>query len=141
MNPRQFKGMEIAQKLKITETPRGWIVPSQSGVGSYLVYKENMTKTVCTCPDCELRNIKCKHQWAVDYFLKVEKTIDSEGNVTITKTEKTIYRQNWKAYDHAQTHEGGLFMEMLSGLCDGIQNKPYVFGRPTMPMAALFFYR
>lgn len=54
MNAREIRGLQIAQNGRIAETPKGWIVPSQSGNGSYLVYKEGF-QTRCTCPDSELR--------------------------------------------------------------------------------------
>ncbi len=90
METRQQKGMEIAQKGGISQNSKGWIVPSQTGSGAYLVYKENIKETKCTCPDFESRQIKCKHNWAVDYYLGIEKTIDQQGNQTITKTIKAV---------------------------------------------------
>ncbi len=113
MDMRQQKGLEIARRGKIKETPKGWIVNSQSGKGAYLVYREGR-QTFCTCPDCEMRGVKCKHQFAVDQF--VQKTIDSEGRTTITKAVRVTYPQNWKAYNTSQTSEISLFDRLLKDL-------------------------
>ena len=86
--------MEIFQKGGIKETSKGWIVPSQSGNGSYLVYKEGM-RSYCTCPDCELRGKTCKHQVAIDLYL--DSRTDAQGKTTITKTVKVTYRQDWQS--------------------------------------------
>jgi hypothetical protein len=37
----------------------------------------------------------------------------------LTKTVKATYKQNWPAYNAAQTHEGRV-PELLHGLCQGI---------------------
>lgn len=136
MDERQMKGLQIAKTSKISRNEKGWVVPSQSGHGAYLV-KMGGHEPTCDCPDCQTRRTKCKHIWAVEYFVKQE--IDAEGNRTITKAVRVTYAQDWSAYDKAQTQEGNLFMQYLSDLCAGIQNKPYVFGRPTVPMADMVF--
>ena len=41
MDKREMEGAQIAHSGRISETPKGWIVPSQSGKGAYLVYEEN----------------------------------------------------------------------------------------------------
>ena len=91
MDERQMKGMEIAKMLKIRRNEKGWIVPSQSGHGTYLVKMEGH-KPTCDCPDCQTRRTKCKHIWAVEYFVRQE--IDAEGNQTITKAVRVTYAQD-----------------------------------------------
>ncbi len=124
---RKVKGMEIANSKTLTLTPKGWIVPSQSGHGSYLVYKDN-GKNCCTCPDYELRGCTCKHQYAIDYW--VQKTTDNEGNTTITKTMRVTYPQNWNAYNKSQTTELVMFDRLLGDLTDIIPEPVQTFGRP-----------
>ncbi len=128
---RKQKGMEIAKTKTLTLTPKGWIVPSQSGSGVYLVYKDN-GKSACTCKDYELRGCTCKHQYAVDFF--VQKTTDSEGNTTITKTMRVTYPQNWVAYNDAQSNELRLFVILLKDLVAGIEEPIQTFGRPRLPI-------
>lgn len=131
MNQREIKGMEIAQNKKITETPKGWIVPSQSGSDSYLVYKEGF-KTKCTCPDCELRGSKCKHQYAV--LLAFDKKVDKEGNTTVTKAVRVTYKQDWKNYTKAQNVEIKLFDRLLKELIENIPEPRQTLGRPRLSL-------
>jgi transposase len=137
MDSRQIKGLQIAQNGRITQTPKGWIVPSQTGNGSYLVYKESMRITKCTCPDCELRGVKCKHQWAVDYFL--EKTIDAEGNIAVTKTIRMTYPQDWKAYNTAQNSEITTFDRLLKDLVENVPEPMQTMGRPKLSLKETLF--
>lgn len=136
MDTREQRGMEIARTSRIRKIGNEWIVPSQSGHGTYKVSFDRHEPS-CNCPDCELRRAKCKHIWAVEYHIRQE--IDSEGNKTTTQTMKVTYGQDWSAYNKAQTQEGALFMQLLSDLCAGVENKPYAFGRPTLPMADMVF--
>jgi transposase len=121
MDEREMKGMMIAQSSRIRRNEKGWIVPSQSGHGAYLVYNEG-TETKCDCPDCELRGVKCKHQWAVEYFIKQE--IDTQGNTTTTKSMRITYTQDWGAYNKAQTSEVNLFDRLFSDLVKIVPEPP-----------------
>src|SRR3989338_8311526 len=125
---RKQKGMEIAKTSRIMKTDKGWTVPSQSGNGAYLVISNGFGAS-CTCPDYENRHSKCKHVWAVE--LTVTKEVDAEGNVTITKTIRKTYSQDWKNYNLAQQKEKELFMKLLSDITSRINNKTYEFGRPS----------
>jgi len=136
MDMRQAKGRQIALNGRISQTPKGWIVPSQSGNGAYLVYKAGF-KTACNCPDCELRGVKCKHQWAVDYYY--EKRINSEGQETVTKAVKITYPQDWKAYTKAQTNEVRFFDELLKELVKNIEEPEQVIGRPRLSLRESIF--
>lgn len=136
MDMRLVKGIEIAKKGGITETPKGWIVPSQSGNGAYLVYKEGM-KTACSCPDCQLRGIECKHQIAVKMFYG--EMVDNEGNKTITKVVKVTYPQDWSAYRKAQIAEITMFDRLLGELTDIIPEPTRTVGRPKIsPREAVY---
>lgn len=131
MDTRQQRGLEIARNGRISETPKGWIVPSQSGNGAYLVYKVGF-KTACNCPDCELRGVKCKHQWALEYYM--ERKTDQEGNTTVTKAVRMTYPQDWKAYNKAQVMELELFGKLLKDLVRSVPEPSQVFGRPRLSL-------
>ena len=117
MDKREMKGAQIAHSGRISETPKGWIVPSQSGKGAYLVYKEG-GETKCNCPDCEMRGTKCKHPWAVEYFIR--ELVDEEGNKVVEKVVRVTYSQNWKAYNESQTQEITLFDQLLRDLVENV---------------------
>src|ERR1700751_4289941 len=102
MNPREQRGLEIAAKFKIHKNKKSWIVPSQSGSGKYTVdFTGEIPK--CTCPDFETRQVKCKHIFAVEFTISRE--TNGKGKTTITKTVKVTYKQDWTAYNIAQTTE------------------------------------
>ena len=125
---RKIKGIEIAKTSRIVKNEKGqWKVPSQSGAGFYMV-ESNGFGASCNCPDHELRKCKCKHIWAVE--LIVTKEIDNEGNVTITRTIRKTYSQDWKNYNLAQEKEKELFMKFLSDITGRIRQPAYNFGRP-----------
>jgi len=91
---RKARGQQIAAKGSIRRTPKGFIVPSQSGFGKYAVIVEGTTE-LCTCPDFETRRQRCKHVWAVviqQEFNFAEGTVTE--TVTVTKTvERKTYPQ------------------------------------------------
>ena len=133
---RKERGYVIAKSTHITQTETGWKVPSQSGHGTYTVISNGFDAT-CTCPDHETRHCKCKHIWAVE--LTVTKEVDNMGNVTITKTLKKTYSQNWSAYDKAQTSEKGKLMELLKDMTTNITEPDYKFGRPSLPISDMVY--
>ena len=136
MEVRKQRGYEIAKTSRIEKTEKGWKVPSQSGGGHYIVIS-NGFGAECSCPDHELRKCKCKHIWAVE--LIVTREIDNEGNVTITKTIRKTYNQDWKNYNYSQQHEKELFMKLLADITSRIQQPAYSFGRPTLPLSDMAY--
>lgn len=120
-----MKGMEIMKAKAIIPIENGWLVKSQSSDECYKVDKE----FVCSCPDCQKRNMTCKHGYAVKYYLQVER--DSPEGVKTEKIRLT-YPQAWKAYDAAQTNEITLFDDLLKDLVQSIEEPEYTFGRPKM---------
>jgi transposase len=52
---------------------------------------------------------------------------------------KITYSQDWRAYDHAQTHQKELFMQLLCDVCSSIPQPEYTFGRPRLPIADMVF--
>ena len=132
---RKERGLQIAKTSRIEHNKEGWKVPSQYGSGSYLV-TSNGHETTCTCPDCQTRDVKCKHIWAVEFI--VTKEVDINGNVTVTATKKT-YSQDWPAYDKAQINQKPMFMELLRDITVQIPQPEYTFGRPTLPMSDMVY--
>ncbi len=124
---RKQRGYEIAKNSRIQQTEKGWKVPSQTGAGYYVVVS-NGFGAECNCPDHEVRKTKCKHIWAVELIVTQE--VDNEGNITVTKTIKKTYSQEWKNYDTAHKSEKRLFMKLLKDLTTNINQPIYTFGRP-----------
>ncbi len=135
MNTREQKGMEMASRLKIERKGNKWIVPSQTGKGKYEV---DLEKPDCTCPDFELRGLKCKHIYAVEYTIKTETDHETQ-TTTITKTTRITYKQDWPAYNMAQTNEKHHFQSLLYDLCLGIEEPPQQMGRPRQSLRDMVF--
>lgn len=127
---REQRGAELAARRKIMQTTDGWIVPSQSGNGRYTV---SLDLDRCSCPDHELRKTKCKHMYAVEFAIQqgVEKPQDAtaEPPAPVEKARKPTYRQNWPAYNAAQTTEKATFQVLLHDLCKGIQQPERTIGK------------
>ena len=145
MEPREERGLQIANTKKIRQNSCGvYLVPSDSGSGEYSVNVDDIEKPVCTCPDFEERGKNCKHIYAVAYFVVRQKGPDGSMTVTetltVTETNRRTYKQNWTAYNAAQTNEQDKFQELLRDLCAGIQ-QPVVQrrGRPSIPLSDAIF--
>jgi transposase len=120
MDARQERGRLLAQDKRIKNIAGSmWLVPSQTQVsGGYLV---DTSSAKCTCPDFELRGLRCKHQWAVELSIKVETAADGRQVVTETvKLTRKTYPQNWPQYHAAQCAEKATVQALLRSLCDGI---------------------
>ena len=142
--------MRIASRYKLKPNGTVWTVPSESDNDPYKVDPEAGR---CTCPDSEIRRVKCKHQWAVELTMRretvktVETTRNADGSTTKTvqkttrtvKTARVTYKQEWAAYNAAQTHEKDWFLSLLQGLCAGIPEPPQAMGRPRLPLADMVF--
>jgi transposase len=135
MDAREERGLQIAQTNKIVKTPVGWKVPSQSGVGSYVVTLGE--HPFCTCPDFEARSQPCKHILAVRFAL--ERKTRPDGTETLTRAAELTSTQEWPAYDNAQMHEEERFVQLLRDLCNGITQPEYHFGRPRLPLGDAVF--
>ncbi len=95
MNPREERGLALADAAKISRNGEGWVVPSQAGRGRYTVTLTGDSPR-CTCPDHEIRGQKCKHIFAVEHTMKRETKPD--GTTTVTETLKW----SWTTYNAAQ---------------------------------------
>src|SRR5829696_7390758 len=120
MNPREQRGLELAERAKIHRKGGDvWAVPSQSGRDRYWV-RLNDSKPFCTCPDHEIRAEKCKHIFAVEHILKTE-----------AEREKPKPRiRSWPSYNAAQTGEKAKFVALLSDLCRSVTEPVQARGRP-----------
>ena len=121
MDARQEKGLQIAATPKLVPEGNMWLVPSQAGKGKYVV---DADAKQCTCPDFESRQATCKHLFAVEYTIQREYTDDGQTQtVTETVTVKKTYKQEWSAYNEAQTNEKERFQALLADLCKGIKDE------------------
>ena len=134
MDARQERGLQLAQRGDIVKHATGWKVRSQSGNGSYFVHLEDTPS--CTCPDFELRQQKCKHVYAVECLIVWETITDGPNRITTTKTHvvKVTYKQNWPAYNAAQTEEKERFIVLLDALCKLVDQPVQSNGRPPLPL-------
>jgi transposase len=143
MDIRQQKGHLIAQRATIKRDGNLYLVPSQSGHGKYKVDPQTQT---CSCPDHEYTGSKCKHLFAVEYTIeKIEKTkttVTENGKTITTETVKVTrktYKQEWPAYNMAQTQEKAQFQYLLHQLCQGIGEPAQHRGRPRLPLEDMIF--
>jgi transposase len=135
---RENRGKLLAKSVRIVKTPSGfWRVTSQTNSSKQYVVRYKGHKPTCTCPDCKMSKKKCKHIWAVEFYIK--KQIDEKGKITETKGVKISYEQKWKAYDKSQTNEKIYFMKLLKDLTQYVEQPKYEFGRPKLPMSEMVF--
>lgn len=134
METREAKGKVIAQTRQIKKLDEGYAVQSQNSKRFYYVND----KGVCNCPDCTTRGTKCKHAFAVQFFLTIQKT-DKKGKVTLEKVARLSYKQAWSAYNLAQTSEVKKFEVLLADLLESIDEPAYEFGRPTLSLREQLF--
>lgn len=144
MDTRQQRGLEMAAKFKILKKADGtWSVPSQTGKGHrYAIEMGEAPK--CSCAYQETHDSKCKHIFAVEYFLRREEHEDGSATVTETLTltetvSRKTYKQNWPAYNAAQTSEKTEFQRLLHALCTGVESPQQSMGRPRIPLADAVF--
>lgn len=135
---REERGKLLYKSTRIVKTPQGfWRVTSQSNTNIQYIVKFNGHEPKCNCPDCTISKKKCKHIWAVEFYIR--KQIDEEGKIKTTKGVKISYEQKWKAYDKSQTNEKLMFMKLLGDLTNYVEQPKYKFGRPTLPMSEMVF--
>lgn len=138
---RRRRGLAIAALSRVEQRKSGlWCVPSQSGAGNYWVRLDTETPT-CTCPDFEERSQPCKHVFAVQFVIRRESRPDGMevGKETVAVTRETVvkkpaYRQDWPAYNLAQTTEKDRFQAILHDLCRELPEPPRKPGRGRKPL-------
>lgn len=135
---REERGKLLFKSTRIVKTPNGsWRVTSQSNPNRQYIVKFKGHEPKCNCPDCTMRKKKCKHIYAVEFYLRQE--IDNEGKIKETRGMKVTYGQKWNAYDKSQTNEKLVFMKLLSDLTQYVEQPEYKFGRPKLPMSEMVF--
>jgi hypothetical protein len=132
---RAVKGQEIAACGGLSTDGIYWYVPSQSGRGVYRVDVASEPPT-CTCPDYELSGLKCKHLYAVT---AAQQTASERPERPPRRQPRPTYRQDWVAYNAAQTHEKAHLQNLLYALCQQIEEPAYTFGRPRHAQRDLLF--
>jgi hypothetical protein len=146
MELREQKGLEIANRFKITQHADRWFVPSQSGRtgisggGHCYTVKPDVSNPHCNCPDHETYNGKCKHIFAVEFLL--QGALDDKGEIQDFRKKigkKKTYPQQWPAYNKAQTQEKENFQTLLRELCTGIGEPSQKIGRPRLPFEEMIF--
>ena len=125
MDAREQRGMVIAATCRLNRADDGtWIVPSQSNTEK--VYRVNLEAKKCTCADHAESGHTCKHFFAAQFTYKRDFLPDGTMIETksVTFTEKKIYRQDWRAYNLAQSTEKHRFHELLFDLTRGVAELP-----------------
>lgn len=130
MDLREVKALEIAARCRLLFEKGIWLVPSQAGGGTYRVCLTAGNNT-CTCDDFSLRGQPCKHILAARLVQAREYGGHPADLDTDLLPKKRTYKQNWPAYDEAQTTEKHRFQVLLHDLCLGIDEPPPPkMGRP-----------
>jgi transposase len=138
MDMREMRAFHIAATTRLEPAKDGWRVPSQGGDRSYLVEPIADGEWSCTCPDHELRLVRCKHILAVVITIRREHGVDP---TQFTDVVKVTYSQNWTAYNAAQCNEKRMFYEFLASMCASIPQpeRPRGPGRPRLPLADVIY--
>jgi hypothetical protein len=139
MDMRELKGLEIAARCKITLKDGAWVIPSQSGNGTYAVILSTAGDH-CTCEDFGLTGKACKHIFAA----RIVRERDHGGAAvpldTDVASKRPTYPQNWPAYNLAQTTEKHRLQVLLADLCAGVPEPPPAkTGRKPIPIADRIF--
>jgi transposase len=138
MDQKQQRGVVIAALAKITHQNGLWVVPSQSNPKK--TYKVNLGAGTCTCPDFDDTGEKCKHIHAVEIVARRDGGAPIHlGTDEVVLEQKKTYKQDWPAYNRAQTVEKHRFCELLYDLCRTLEREPRKIGRPRTPMADAVF--
>lgn len=112
-----------------------YLVPSATGTAGYVV---DAAAGACTCPDHEDRGVRCKHLWAVSYYRHEVELPD--GSRIVSEVARVTYRQDWAAYNRAQTGEEERVRILLRDLCNGVEEAPRTGrGRPPLPLSDVVY--
>ena len=139
MEMRELKALEIAARCRIDFKEGVWLVPSQSGKGTYRVTLKPGADS-CTCDDFTLHLKPCKHIYAVRIVRERDHGEQALVMDTDTVPKRPTYKQDWPAYNDAQRTEKHRFQALLSDLCRGLPDPPQPkTGRRWKPMADMVF--
>jgi transposase len=127
MNEREKRALVIAATAKIIQHNGLWVVPSASAPAkNYLV---NLALGTCTCEDHKEWQHECKHVYAAKFVAQRDGVLGQPIQPVVppdplTFGEKKTYKQDWPAYNLAQTTEKHRFQVLLQDLCSGLANPP-----------------
>src|SRR5438067_747142 len=127
MDLRELKGLELAARARITFEDSAWQVPSQTSAATK--YRVTLDPQTCTCDDWALRREPCKHVHAARMVCERTGGEKAPNLDTDAVPKRPTYKQNWPAYNLAQTTEKHRFQVLLNDLCEGLPPLPYKFGR------------
>jgi transposase len=151
------KARELADRGRCIPSPDGsWFVFSLTSTNKYKVVLNGMdpktgaqNRHSCTCPAFELNQDGCKHIRAV---LWVKRQDDADRREDQPPRERKpegepiqfprkTYKQNWPAYEAAQTNEKAELLQLLSDLCSmiGEPKRKRGRGRPAASLADQVF--
>ena len=142
---REERGRLIARQGGIRRVGARFAVPSQSIHADAPTYIVDLVDETCTCPDYETRRMRCKHQEAVLFWLAWEGTVSvptDDGAAAAAPPKRPTYRQNWPAYNAAQTTEKARVELLLKSLCEGIEEPeraPGKSGPKPIPLRDMIF--
>lgn len=131
---REERGRQIARLGGIRQLGASYVVPSQSIAADAPTYLVDLVEQTCTCPDYDLRRMVCKHQEAVLFWLAWEGSMNAETGAVVLPKKRKTYKQNWSAYNAAQTHEKEHVEALLRGLCEGVEQPPRKPGAGRRPI-------
>jgi len=131
MDMRELKALEIAARSRISFDGTAWAVPSQSGNGVYSVVLDDQVS--CPCEDFVLRLEPCKHIIAARLVRERDHGGKFTGIVVDEAPKRPTYKQNWKAYNAAQSVEKDRLQELLFDLCQGIEEPERIGMRGRKP--------
>lgn len=122
---RRERGEAIAELCQLERRGDLWFVPSQSSGGKHTVRLDPNLHS-CSCADWELREMNCKHIFAVLCW-KARTVTPTAAPRTPEEVavKRPTYRQVWPAYNKAQMNEKDQFQTLLADLCRGV-NAPVV---------------
>jgi len=115
MDMREAKALEIAARSRVTFDGKAWIVPSQTGSGTYRVTLASQPS--CECDDFALRQLPCKHIIAARLVRERDGEIMAPAIDTDVLPTKPTYKQAWSAYNTAQATENRRLQILLHDLC------------------------
>jgi transposase len=124
--------------MRLTYADGVWTVPSQGGQGPYRVLFTPQGAT-CACEDWATRRQDCKHILACRLVAERDGGSTAPVMDTDAKPKRPTYKQDWPAYNEAQTTEKHRFQVLLAELCRGVRNPPPKGGRPPTPLADVVF--
>ncbi|HXH94237.1 MAG TPA: transposase [Thermoanaerobaculia bacterium] len=132
MSPREERGLIIAATCRLNRQDDGtWLVPSQTNRET-VAYRVNLEAKTCTCPDHVEGGFTCKHYHAAS--IVHQRDVLPDGTVietkSITLTQKTVYKQDWPAYNVAQATEKRRVRVLLNELCRNLPDRERDSSKP-----------